>query len=770
VWKAFPEAWQESVARLLNMIETEESWPQEWVHAYVIMIPKAAGGSRPRDQRPITVLDLLYRIWGKGVVLAWTAVLQQSYLGQAALGFRSGAGTLHVAQLLADRIRMQKQRRAPLWLASFDVEKCYDSVPWWVIFGVLRLAGVAERIVRCFEAFYRMLQRCFRYGQVEGESWQAANGLPQGCPASPDLLNILLEPFHRWAVAAGHGVEVVPGCKVASVSFADDVALVAGSQHDLEVLIGAYLQWCTLLGLKVTKIQVWTNLPGRWDVKVGDLAAKTSPTFKMVGVVLGTDERLATQLHLAPRLERALQTARRLRMLEMPAAICSLLWRTAVLPQAVYGCEVRDLRPSQLAALTAAGQASVAGKAPLHLNCWRAPEVLMGPPLGAYAVREPMLEVRERQLRWLHVLANLPTLVGLLHRVVAGAGPVWQEPPGALASALQAVGWQVRRNAVCLRASCWPFVEPEPHFAGRVVAQPVDWFPDVGAVFTDGSVMSVGGAAAVQPDTGLTVCRRVVNPRSSTHCELIALGLALEMDSPQVLTDSLVSLHLLRGWGTWSVERMLHCADRREVRWLLSLAATRTPPVLEKVAAHDAAALARGHPKAVGNDLADAAARSAASSEGVAVHVVDLTPFGDPVELVDATGTAVVDVSAALAQLWWDRRQTSRSVRRPWLDALYPAGMEIMWPVSTGTFRRPLVAGRQFVHPTQAPVVKWLARMRAGCLASRLRLFSHRMEASPACVCCGASEEDEAHVVSGCPATGTVDWLIALQEVWGASA
>ena len=134
-----------------------------------------------------------------------------------------------------------------------------------------------------------------------------------------------------------------------------------------------------------------------------------------------------------------------------------------------------------------------------------------------------------------------------------------------------------------------------------------------------------------------------------------------------------------------------------------------------------------------------------------------LTPFGDPVELVDATGTAVVDVSAALAQLWWDRRQTSRSVRRTWLDALYPAGMEIMWPVSTGTFRRPLVAGRQFVHPTQAPVVKWLARVRAGCLASRLRLFSHRMEASPACVCCGASEEDEAHVVSGCPATGTVD-------------
>jgi hypothetical protein len=167
VWKALPEAWQEPMARLPNIIESEESWPQEWHHAYATMIPKAAGGPPPpRDQLPITVLDLLYRTWGKEVVLAWTAVLQQSYLGQAALGFHAAAGTLHAIQLLINLIRMQKQRQAPLRLASFDMEKCYDSVPWWAIFGVLRLADVGERIVSCFEALYRLLQHRFRYWQV----------------------------------------------------------------------------------------------------------------------------------------------------------------------------------------------------------------------------------------------------------------------------------------------------------------------------------------------------------------------------------------------------------------------------------------------------------------------------------------------------------------------------------------------------------------------------------------------------------------------------
>ena len=58
----------------------------------------------------------------------------------------------------------------------------------------------------------------------------------------------------------------------------------------------------------------------------------------------------------------------------------------------------------------------------MHLHCWRAPLVLMGPPLGSYAVREPMMEFREGPLCWLHVLANLRTLVALLHGVVAGLG------------------------------------------------------------------------------------------------------------------------------------------------------------------------------------------------------------------------------------------------------------------------------------------------------------------------------------------------------------
>jgi hypothetical protein len=81
-----------SVARLLTFIEDTGDWPAEWLDAYVAMIPKASGGSRPRDQRPITVLDLLYRIWAKGIVMEWTPVLQREFFGAGCHGVPVAVG------------------------------------------------------------------------------------------------------------------------------------------------------------------------------------------------------------------------------------------------------------------------------------------------------------------------------------------------------------------------------------------------------------------------------------------------------------------------------------------------------------------------------------------------------------------------------------------------------------------------------------------------------------------------------------------------------
>ena len=83
-----------------------------------------------------------------------------------------------------------------------------------------------------------------------------------------------------------------------------------------------------------------------------------------------------------------MQTLQPLKLMELPASLCSLLWRTDMLPKALYGCEVRNLVPERLVKLSSAGKAAIGPKGPLQVNQWRAPEVLTGPTFGEPAVRD----------------------------------------------------------------------------------------------------------------------------------------------------------------------------------------------------------------------------------------------------------------------------------------------------------------------------------------------------------------------------------------------
>ena len=93
----------------------------------------------------------------------------------------------------------------------------------------------------------------------------------------------------------------------------------------------------------------------------------------------------------------------------------------------------------------------------------------------------------------------------------------------------------------------WPRVDPEPCFSGPVGLLPEVSFPQPEAVFTDSSLSSFGGAVAVQLDTNVQVLASVPMPRSSTHCELVALCLGTCLSLRHILTDSLSALHLICG-------------------------------------------------------------------------------------------------------------------------------------------------------------------------------------------------------------------------------
>ena len=118
----------------------------------------------------------------------------------------------------------------------------------------------------------------------------------------------------------------------------------------------------------------------------------------------------------------------RLRNLALPVSTRSFPWRSTILSQASYGAKVRNITPSQLRPLALTGQSILSSSAPIALNLWSAAEVLSGPPLGDSAFHHPMFAARQRQLRWLQLLVNLPWwvsfIVSSLHPPRVGRSPL----------------------------------------------------------------------------------------------------------------------------------------------------------------------------------------------------------------------------------------------------------------------------------------------------------------------------------------------------------
>ena len=102
-----------------------------------------------------------------------------------------------------------------------------------------------------------------------------------------------------------------------------------------------------------------------------------------------------------------------------------------------------------------------------------------------------------------------------------------------------------------------------------------------------------------------------------------------------------------------------------------------SPSTLEKVKAHDEQGRAAGNQKSWwGNAQVDGLAKLAA--DGVDDEYSPNPRYMDAVQVHNASGNRIKDVSAAITRGWWEQHRTAGAERRSWLLLLYPAaGVEV---------------------------------------------------------------------------------------------
>ena len=128
-----------------------------------------------------------------------------------------------------------------------DLEKVFDSVPWGLMWGVVREYGVPDSLIGAVRSLYDRFQSLVRIAGSKSNLFPMRVGLCQGCPLSSILFITYMDRISRRS----QDVEGVRfgDLRIGSLLFADDLVLLASSARDLQLSLERFAtEWARSTG------------------------------------------------------------------------------------------------------------------------------------------------------------------------------------------------------------------------------------------------------------------------------------------------------------------------------------------------------------------------------------------------------------------------------------------------------------------------------------------------------------------------------------------
>ena len=135
-------------------------------------------------------------------------------------------------------------------MVYIDIQKAYDSVEYWALELVLEKYGFSEHF-RDIIMISAKIRHVMSYRHMAGLSEQIniTRGVKQGCPLSPTLFIIFLEPLMLLIEDSNKGYEI-DNRKIPRGAYADDMVLHTNRNSDLQALMYLTSDYFNLWALK----------------------------------------------------------------------------------------------------------------------------------------------------------------------------------------------------------------------------------------------------------------------------------------------------------------------------------------------------------------------------------------------------------------------------------------------------------------------------------------------------------------------------------------
>lgn len=289
--------------------------------------------------RPLTMLCVDYKLLAKVLADRLGMALPHVVHVDQTCGVE-GRSVRWNLQLIRDAIAWVEDKNLPLMAVALDQAKAFDRVHRGFMFRVLKRMGFSLVFVGWVQALYTNVRSMVAVNGHLGEVFGVHSGVRQGCPLSPLLYILYIEPLAA-AIRADRGIKglLVPGSggtRVKLSQYADDTTLLLDSDaclirslqiiHDFGQVAGASLNFAK------SSVKFFGRWRGRTEVP-GGLALCPGP-LKILGVLFETAHSAASNWMLRLSMVQKKLTLWKSRCLTFVGKV--LILKVDVLPSLLY--------------------------------------------------------------------------------------------------------------------------------------------------------------------------------------------------------------------------------------------------------------------------------------------------------------------------------------------------------------------------------------------------------------------------------------------------
>uniref|UniRef100_A0A803JPQ3 Reverse transcriptase domain-containing protein n=1 Tax=Xenopus tropicalis TaxID=8364 RepID=A0A803JPQ3_XENTR len=310
-----PPDWYKSLNKTIapRLLETfqaawdSQSLPPSFYEALIVVIPKP--GRDPTlcsSYRPISLINTDAKILAKILATRLTRVIQD-LIHPDQSGFMPGRATDFNLRRLFTNLQLSHTNKGSRVVASLDSEKAFDSVEWNYLWEVLHRFGLGTKFIQWVKLLYKSPVAKVRVNNFISPPFQLRRGTRQGCPLSPILFALAIEPL---AITIRECASI-KGLQFANITekvslFADDILIyLADPLESLSTMLAVVQEFGKYSGLRVNwdKSQLFSIDPTPHIPPPQQTQLKWVTSFKYLGIWINPDPQLFLQLNLDPIMD-----------------------------------------------------------------------------------------------------------------------------------------------------------------------------------------------------------------------------------------------------------------------------------------------------------------------------------------------------------------------------------------------------------------------------------------------------------------------------------